>query len=331
MNIKIGIPIFLLIFSQSCVSVSKFEEMRLAKDYWEQESDTADSLRQEITRMEDEMRASDAQLAASLHDLEQLAATNRNLAKNYEDLEKKYNNLINKQIVVHNASANERMELTEDIASNLAALDEKERSLQELELMLSNRETSLYRVQEDMNNIQLELQERERKIEELTDMLGQQGQLMDKLRFSIDNDLGDYASSDLEITGADGRVTVGLSESLLFSSGSDIIGAKGKAVIKQLAATFNGSNYSGLGILVEGHTDTDGTAIANWQLSLKRAAAVTEELIKSGVRPERITAAGRGMHKPLVPNTSPTNKAKNRRVEIILSPDYNVLIGRTNN
>ena len=79
--------------------------------------------------------------------------------------------------------------------------------------------------------------------------------------------------------------------------------------------------------LSQGLADAGGPAEYDWTLAFE----VTGELIKSGVRPERITAAGRGMHKPLVPNTSPTNKAKNRRVEIILSPDYNVLIGRTNN
>jgi chemotaxis protein MotB len=315
----------------SCISVSKFEEMQAAKEYWEQESDTADSLRQEIGRMEEETRASDAQLAACFHDSEQLEATNRNLINNFKDLEQRYHFLVEKQKVVYNAGAVEREILTEENARTLTDLDAKERELFELEGMLTRREEALYRTQGEMNDLQNELNEREQRINELTDQLNQQGQLMDRLENSIGDDLGDFASSDLEISGANGRVTVGLSESLLFSSGSDVIGAKGKAVIKQLAGTFNGKTYSNLGILIEGHTDSDGSTAANWELSLKRAAAVTEELVKSGVRPERITAAGRGMHDPLVPNNSTANKAKNRRVEIILSPDYNILFGRASN
>jgi len=76
---------------------------------------------------------------------------------------------------------------------------------------------------------------------------------------------------------------------------------------------------------VEGHTDTDGNAAFNWDLSVGRATSVVKELTKNGVDPSRITAAGRGEFQPVASNKTPSGKAKNRRTEIILSPRLDAL------
>jgi chemotaxis protein MotB len=76
-------------------------------------------------------------------------------------------------------------------------------------------------------------------------------------------------------------------------------------------------------VLVEGHTDdwpiNTPQFPSNWELSTARATAVIHFLIEqSGVDPERLSAAGYSMYHPVAPNDSPDNKAKNRRVDVVI-------------
>lgn len=71
---------------------------------------------------------------------------------------------------------------------------------------------------------------------------------------------------------------------------------------------------------IQGHTDNAGSPPYNLKLSESRAQAVVDTLVKSGVDPLRLEARGYGDTKPLVPNTTEANKAKNRRVQILIKP-----------
>ena len=72
---------------------------------------------------------------------------------------------------------------------------------------------------------------------------------------------------------------------------------------------------------VAGHADGDGRLDNNQRLSERRAQAVLDYLAKSGVPVARMTAVGYGMTRPLVPNTTIENKAKNRRIEFVVKTD----------
>jgi outer membrane protein OmpA-like peptidoglycan-associated protein len=69
---------------------------------------------------------------------------------------------------------------------------------------------------------------------------------------------------------------------------------------------------------VQGHTDNTGTADHNKILSEQRADAVREWLIAHGVGADRLVSHGYGQAKPLVPNVTTANKARNRRVQFII-------------
>lgn len=79
--------------------------------------------------------------------------------------------------------------------------------------------------------------------------------------------------------------------------------------------------FPGTSIIVAGHTDDTGTDEINNKLSLKRAQAVYDLMIKTGVPANRMKVVGYGETRPRFPNDSEANRLKNRRVEIVITPD----------
>jgi outer membrane protein OmpA-like peptidoglycan-associated protein len=85
-------------------------------------------------------------------------------------------------------------------------------------------------------------------------------------------------------------------------------------VLKEVLAIFEAEpKYSGE---IGGHTDNVGKHAYNVKLSGERAAAVKAWLVAHGVQAGRLRTAGYGDSRPLVPNTTDENRAKNRRVEL---------------
>ncbi len=73
---------------------------------------------------------------------------------------------------------------------------------------------------------------------------------------------------------------------------------------------------SSLSISIEGHTDIVGTVTYNKSLSLKRAQSVYNYFLKQGIKASRMRVIGHGSDKPIVPNDTEANRAKNRRVDV---------------
>ena len=126
-----------------------------------------------------------------------------------------------------------------------------------------------------------------------------------------------------------GKVYVSLAEQLLFQSGSIEVDGKGVTAIQQLAKAIK--DQRDIQIMVEGHTDNVPIGKKspymqdNWDLSVMRATSITKILTKAGVSPNQVTASGKGEYSPLMPNTSDPNKQKNRRTEIIITPNLDEL------
>ncbi len=77
------------------------------------------------------------------------------------------------------------------------------------------------------------------------------------------------------------------------------------------------TDHPELSFSVEGHTDSDGEAIANQKLSEARAKAVVDVMVKLGISSSRLTSTGLGETKPMTGNDTPEGKAQNRRVEFV--------------
>jgi outer membrane protein OmpA-like peptidoglycan-associated protein len=89
--------------------------------------------------------------------------------------------------------------------------------------------------------------------------------------------------------------------------------------LEALSAIVQGLPACSTGMLViEGHTDSDGDAERNQTLSVRRAQAVRDYLVKAGTNPERLSVVGFGHARPELPNVSPENKQRNRRVTLVL-------------
>lgn len=89
----------------------------------------------------------------------------------------------------------------------------------------------------------------------------------------------------------------------------------GKQYVDEILKLLN--NKKELKLSIEGHTDNTGEAKYNKDLSKQRATTVLKELTDAGITPSRLQVQGFGSEKPLVNNDTESNKAKNRRVELI--------------
>ena len=124
-------------------------------------------------------------------------------------------------------------------------------------------------------------------------------------------------SLGVEITTA--RIKLTFSSPVLFDSGSAQLKDSARAALEQVSKSLLKMENQ---ITVEGHTDAARIIgkkfSSNRQLSLMRAFSVLNFLIKSGVPPQRLTAFGYGEYRPVSPNDTEENRAKNRRIEIII-------------
>ena len=115
-------------------------------------------------------------------------------------------------------------------------------------------------------------------------------------------------------------LVISIKDSVLFLSGSADVLDNAQIIIARVGQILGKMPNS---IRVEGHTDNDyihnERFFSNLELSTSRATSVLQYLIaRCGIEPNRLSAAGYGEYKPHVPNTSPENKAQNRRVDIVL-------------
>lgn len=111
-------------------------------------------------------------------------------------------------------------------------------------------------------------------------------------------------------------VVIVLTEGLLFAKDSADLDAKGKKLVAVLAPVMQAVKTD---INISGHTDASSAKdAAPYELSLKRALAVLEQLLQAKIPPDRFSVSGYGPDKPMEPNTSEEGRAKNRRVEILV-------------
>lgn len=132
-------------------------------------------------------------------------------------------------------------------------------------------------------------------------------------------DLRRQLDSNVIITNTGDRLIVTLPQDILFATDSTTVQSGMQSDLAALAR--NVKVYANSTLQVIGHTDSDGQAAYNQQLSEGRARAGANVLINNGVSAGRIQAIGRGESQPVASNLNPAGKAQNRRVEIVILPN----------
>lgn len=309
--------IFVLILS-SCVLPSKYQNVIDEKNRLIRENASLQYLKEQSKRNKNEiveLKEKNEQTEEVLYEVNsKLTATKERYNKCQEEYDKML--LENKKLLERAFS--EKTNMSSELAEKQKLLAEKERVLRKLESDLNNQKLS-------QELLKTNLQSRQRHIDSLRTLIEIKDNKLAAIKNKIKGFLVGYSNDDILVEKRDdGRLYISLSQNLLFATGSDKLDSKGKTAIMKVAKALK--SESDIKIVVEGHTDTDGSSNLNWALSTRRALAVVSVLESYGVMSQRITAAGRGQYHPLLPNTSPSNKAKNRRTEIILEPNVNEII-----
>jgi chemotaxis protein MotB len=213
----------------------------------------------------------------------------------------------------------------------LADLEKRKADLLLLEDKLREFEMDLNAKEIELAEISSELVKREKRVNELEAIIASKDAVVKALKDKVAKALLGFKDKGLSVEEKDGKVYVSMDAKLLFASGSTKVDAQGIKALKELAKVLE--DQQDLEILVEGHTDTDKMNSTshpsdNWELSVLRATSVVKIMLKnSQMSPKTISAAGRGEFLPV----DKDNKAKNRRIEVVLIPKLDELFEIINN
>lgn len=297
---KISLGLLVLVLTSSCVSKKIYNDL---------ESKYAD-LKKETRSVADENTA----LMQAKNQLElERDALKGDLAKVKSEREKS---------LAEAAALRDKMRLLED---SYAALEKN--SGEALQVNMNKNRDLLSQLDAKAKALAIEqerLSKSAERLQELENLIAAKEATMRKLKETLSNALNGFEGKGLTVEQKNGKVYVSMENKLLFNSGSWSVGSEGKKAVVELGKVL-GENPD-IAVLIEGHTDNDpydgsGPIADNWDLSTKRATAIVAILSENkAINKKNLTAAGRGQFSPLAGNETTEGKAKNRRIEIILTP-----------
>ena len=242
--------------------------------------------------------------------------------KKYDDLSTTYDLLTSKSSRYMAEKAKETKELLGQLEKTQSELFAKE---DELNKSIANLEEKERKLIDSKNELEL----RSLRVAELEAIINRKDSMVTALKQKISQALIGLEGDGLTIVQRNGKVYISLEEDLLFASGKYEINKSGKEALDKLSDVL--SYQKDLEILVEGHTDSiplsgRGLVKDNWDLSVMRATSVVKRLTSnSNLDPTQLIAAGRSEFVPILTNSTSEGRSKNRRIEMILSPNLDDL------
>lgn len=298
----------------SCVPAKKFKDLEAKYS----------RLRKDNRNMSKELAEAKAALEKTKEERDLALVDLDALSNKYNEVSGEYDaakaNLAQLQDSYNALETNSSASIAENSRKNrqlLAELESKQNDLAEKTAALEAERKRLERLQKD-------LADRSARVDELEGLIAAKDAKMRGLKDAISKALTDFEGKGLTVEQRDGKVYVSLENKLLFDSGSWTVGTNGTKAVKQLGSVL--ADNPEIAVLIEGHTDNvpyggSGNLQGNWDLSAKRATSIVNILRQNkGIDPKNLTAAGRGEYAPVAENDTPENKAKNRRIEVILTP-----------
>ena len=309
---KISIAVVTLMVLASCVSPKIYKELE----------GKYTNLKKENRKLSEENEALLSAKTAAENELKQLQSAYDEAVAERDKLENDYK--ATKASLDNLKASYDALEKNSSAA--IAANSQKNR---ELLAQLEAKEQALAAENARLENLKKALEDRSNRVAELEKVIADKDAAMTALKNAISRALTDFEGKGLTVEQRDGKVYVSMENKLLFSSGSWAVGAEGRRAVQQLGAVL-GQNPD-IAVLIEGHTDNvpyqgNSQLSGNWDLSTKRATAIVNILRENTeINPENLTAAGRGEYAPVATNNTAEGKAKNRRIEVILTPKLDEL------
>lgn len=201
-----------------------------------------------------------------------------------------------------------------------SSLTDQKRANKELQKALSE---SINQGGANISKLVDEINASNKYIKQLVDAKSKSDSLNLALSNKLTKSLSKEELKDVDVQVLKGVVYISLNDNMLYKSGSYEISPKAAETLAKIAKII--TDYSDYEVLVEGNTDNvpiSKTNIRNnWDLSALRASSVVQELQnKYGVNPSRLTAGGRGEYNPVADNDTEAGREKNRRTQIIITP-----------
>ncbi len=326
------IGVLSLITVISCVPGKKFRELQKTnrQNLMERDDFKAENLNLSTknSELETKIAALEKETAKLSQDLS-LAQADLNRAKDeLNSISGRYDDLQNAQESLIKGNVSETRKLLAELQTAQADLKQKEDVLRQLEQSMDLKKISL-------DELTLELEKKNARMAELEKILDAQKKIVDELKDKVSEALLGFENNGLTVTNKNGKVYVSLDEKLLFKTASWEIDANGRNALKKLAGVLE--RNPDIQVTIEGHTDNvpykpgSGQLKDNWDLSVKRATTVVRVLLEgSKIKPSRLTASGRSEFLPVDPANSNEARQKNRRTEIVLTPDLTELYNLIN-
>ncbi len=322
----------IVIFSVSCVSGKKYASLQDTSKQFMNERDAfkTDNIGLEMKNkeLEAKMASLEKEIAEVKENISKAEGERDKAVEDYNKLSGKYTELQNAQEDLIKGNVKETQRLLAELNAAQKNLQEKEDLLTRLSQNLDSKKTSL-------DELTFELEKRNARLAELEKILDAQKKIVQDLKNKVSEALLGFENNGLTVTQKDGKVYISLDEKLLFKSASWDIDANGKNALKKLATVLE--KNPGIQVTIEGHTDNvpynpgNSQLKDNWDLSAKRSTTVVRVLLDgSKIKPERLTASGRSEYLPVDNRNTSDARQKNRRTEIILTPDLTELYNLIN-
>jgi chemotaxis protein MotB len=318
---------FVLILSiTSCVPGRKYNSLRDTSSQFMNERDAFKSENITLDMQNKELEAKIASLEKdtqnSRDEMNKVRSERDQALADYNRVQSQLGELQNSHEDLVRGNVKETQRLLSELQAAQENLQKKEALLRQLSENLDARKVSL-------DELNFELEKRNARLAELEKILDAQKQVAQDLKKKVSEALLGFENNGLTVSLRDGKVYVSLDEKLLFRSGSWDIDANGRNALKKLSGVLE--KNPDIQITIEGHTDNvpysgSGQLRDNWDLSVKRATTVVRTLIDgTSINPKRLTASGRSEYLPVEASNSAEARSKNRRTEIILTPDLSEL------
>lgn len=301
---KLGVLAVSAVFMlNSCVSSKDYKTLEGRHADLKRENRDLQADMEKYKNLEEDFSNLEKDYAAATAERDRLKDELESIQKSYKTLKKSYDAL------EENSSA---------------AISENSRQNRQLLAQLEEKEQALLKEQTRLEKLKRDLEARSKRVNELESLIAAKDAKMNTLKDAISKALTNFEGKGLTVEQRNGKVYVSMENKLLFSSGSWAVNGEGRKAVEQLGRVL--AQNSDIAVLIEGHTDNvpyngSGALKDNWDLSTKRATSIVQILKENNnIDPQNLTAAGRGEYAPVATNETTAGRAKNRRIEVILTP-----------